>query len=366
MQQMRMQPDGSIVQETPEMLTSDEELADRKKKLEEASEQVLELMSQDGESGWVTLYLVVEEVEEGELYKPEYRSLTAWGTALAEQGRFRLRELWRRRRAGKIMREYQQRCENAGKAAVQLEQIGTAVPTAVNPRNLETVDKIAGGDTTVADRLITQLAGGKIGKRDLDDLWKTAKAAGAEQHKTRQDKAKAEAADSAKDPDNLTAVRIVAAIQAASDGAWLPEERKHRPWIPEKYRVYPELPVYTGATDTPAHIDATVIETYGSEYMTDATVHAIEIKVSESDLLRDVKMGEYADFADYMWLAVPERMQAAAEAHIDELQGSQVWGLMVVEPGADGEDLLRVARKPKRLPGMMRGKVFEAVFVRHG
>lgn len=352
-QQMRLQQDGSIIEETPEMIAAEGNEAQRKQKLDEASNSVLELMGKDTEKNWVELYLIIAEVEEEQLYKPEYKSLTAWGAALAQRGKFNLRELWRKKRAGEVYRAYERRKEALGKMARPLEQVDAR---GVSPRNLEMVAKIAGGDKKAEERMIDQLSAGRLTRKQLAGLWDTAKAAGAKVRRSRHDAVK----EANEETQAITAARIVATIQSASDGSWLPEEHKKRPWIKDKYRVFTEVPVYLGTTDRPARIDAVVVETFGVEYMTDVIIHAIEIKISESDLLRDVKMGEYAEFADYMWLAVPEELKDVAEAHIDELQVSQTWGLLLIETDPETEeDRLSVARTPKRVDGGFRGKVCE-------
>lgn len=355
--QMRLLHNGEIVQETPEMLAEEGNTAERKQKLDKASDTVIELMSRDTEKNWVDLYLAIAEVEEEQLYRPEYKSITAWGKALAERGGFHLRELWRRKRAGETYREYERRKEALGKIARPLEQITTQTKS-VNPRNLETIVKIAGRDKKMEDRLIDQLAAGKIGRSQLEGMWESAKGAGAKKRKNQYDEAAQD--NDATQSQAMTAARIVAAIQSANDGTWLPEEHKTRPWIKDKYRVFTEVPIYTGSTKHPARIDATVIETFGCEYMTDVIIHAIEIKVSKSDLTRDTKMDEYANFADYMWVAVPAELKEAAENHIDELQGKQTWGLLLIKTDPETEeDHLIVARKPKLIKGIMRGKVCE-------
>lgn len=91
--QMRLLHDGEIVQETPEMLAEEADATERRQKLNRASETVIELMSRDTEKNWVDLYLTIAEVEEERLFQPEYKSITAWGKALAERGGFHLREL---------------------------------------------------------------------------------------------------------------------------------------------------------------------------------------------------------------------------------------------------------------------------------
>ena len=77
-------------------------------------------------------------------------------------------------------------------------------------------------------------------------------------------------------------------------------------------------------------------------------------------------MGDYADFSDYMWLAVPAELRADAEKHIDDLQGNQTWGLLLLDTDPETEmDRLVVARKPKKVYGLMRGKVFEYLVAKY-
>ena len=70
-QQMRIQQDGSIIPETPELLTREEDDAVRKEKLAKASDEVLELMKRNSDKGWIELFLIVDKVEEEQLYLPE-------------------------------------------------------------------------------------------------------------------------------------------------------------------------------------------------------------------------------------------------------------------------------------------------------
>ena len=327
----------------------------RKKELENAANTVIELMGKETEKNWIELYLVIAKVEEEKLYQPEYKSLTAWGTALAQKGQFRLRELWRRKRAGETYRKYENRRKLLGKKFVPLEEANET--KGLTPRNLETVSKIAGGDRKIEDQLIDRLTAGKLKKTQLDEMWYAAKEYGVKVRKSRH-----EPIEEVNDSSNIdmSAHRIVTAIQCANQGDWLPEDRQELPWKKDKYKVYTEVPVYTGSTDTPARIDAVVIETFGCKYKTEAIIHAIEIKVSKSDLEADKKMNEYTDFANYMWLAVPPELKKIAENYIDDAQGEQTWGLLLVETDPENEeDHLVVVRKPKQLAGIMRGDIFE-------
>ena len=100
-QQMRVQLDGSIVVETPELIASEADEEKRREELEEVSQEVIKLMGKDADkSCWIELFTIIHKVEEDQLYLPEYKSLNAWMSAIAERGGFEKRELWRRKRAG--------------------------------------------------------------------------------------------------------------------------------------------------------------------------------------------------------------------------------------------------------------------------
>lgn len=346
--QMVIRADGRMDEEQggPESLRD----VAHEKQAEEIGEEIIAIMK-SGQKRWVDLFRKIQQVETGQLYAPAYHSLTAWARNLSERGGFQLRELWRYKKAGQFYAEYAERQERAGKRVVRLEDIDTKAGASISPRNFERVEKIARGDTNVADRLIGQMLSGKVKAAELEQLWRAKKAAGGHVRTSRHD-----AGPTMEDAGTgMRAVEIVAAVQNATDGGWLPEPHIVRPWITDKYRVFAEFPVHTGTTDHAARIDAMVVETYGVEREDDVVLHAIEIKVVQSDLDRDEKMEEYADFADYMWIAVPADLSGEAIRHAEELEGPQTWGILAVLP--DGS--LRVDRTPKRLPGVMRDKSLE-------
>ena len=152
-QQMRVQLDGSIVAETSELIASEADEERRKEELEEVSQEVIKLMGKDADkSCWIELFTMVHKVEEDQLYLPEYKSLNAWMSAIAERGGFEKRELWRRKRAGEAYKEYERQKEIQGKRVRELEQL--AGTRGLTPRNLETITKIAGGNPKVKEKLI--------------------------------------------------------------------------------------------------------------------------------------------------------------------------------------------------------------------
>ena len=385
---------------------TDPETDDHAAELAEVSDKIITAMQADKKS-WITIYRLIEAVEAGELWRPAYHSLTAWAREVALQGKFQLRELWRYRKAGKFYEEYAARAAIRGRKVPDIETADEKIAGKLSPRNVERIDKIAAGDTATKDRLISGMLSGKLRAPELESMWKAKKAAGGKVRKSRHDDFTDTDADATAEADGkgdrITAQDIVEAISTArgtdeQPPAWLPEAYKaNPPWERrKKYRVFTEVPCHTGTTDHAARIDALVAETYGTDQLDEVVLHAIEIKISKSDLLRDTKMQEYADFADYMYLCVPDdpELLAVAAEHVAELQGSDRWGILAVhwqreqeyestqgqeqeqeqepeqrsqdttessavssaEAAAVGIPVLRVVQAPERLPGIMRDK----------
>lgn len=79
-----------------------------------------------------------------------------------------------------------------------------------------------------------------------------------------------------------------------------------------KYRAFTEFPVFTGTSRKSRRMDILIAENVTSKNTWQLNLHGVEIKVSKSDLLNDTKYTEYAEFVDYLWLAVPVSLLDAA------------------------------------------------------
>ena len=329
-------------------------------------DEICEIM-RTGNSRWTELYAVIHKVETEELYKPAYKSLTAWARALAQRGGFALRELWRDKKAGEFYSEYAVRQAAKNRHVPELTDIRVGRregKPSISPHNFEVVRKIAGGDDKTADKLIDGMLAGRLKAKELDEIWKAKRKEGVQIRKSRHEEFKVSRQPSEnelKESGGLTAADIVMALQM--DHSWLPEEPKKRPYVYDKYKVFTEVPMPSGTTDHPARVDALACETYGVDHLNAVFLHAIEIKVSLHDLQDDIKMSEYAEFADSMWIAVPDTpiMVQAAQAKADEMQGSeQLYGVLAIatktseENGADRADSpVRVVRKASIRTGVM-------------
>ncbi len=359
-------------------LSEQEKASENAEQMKKIDDAIINIMK-SGTHRWVELYRLIERVEEEQLFEPQWHSLTAWARNLAERGHFQLRELWRYRKAGHFYADYADRLKARGKRAKKLEEIDPKTGS-ISPRNFERIEKISGGDTHTADRLITSMISGKIGAKELETMWKAKKADGAMVRRTRHDTF--DTAKKQKDKDVIDAADIILALQTADPLSWLPEQHKNTTFMhdPDKMQLFAEAAVYSGTTDHAARIDALIAETYGADRLCDVILHAIEIKVSVSDLMRDDKMEEYTDFCDYFYICIPDSpdIVAAAEQKADEMQGTQTWGILAIatppeepEENAEAGEIstetpteaptenktfgkIRVVRRPGRLQGIMR------------
>lgn len=337
----------------------------RMAELAAASVEISEIM-QNGTSRWVELYSIVQDIEAKELYKPAYRSVTAWARTLAKKNGFALREFWRITKAGTMYTEYAARQAKKGRSVPALTEIRPGhqknAPS-ISPRNFETVQKIAAGDEQLEDQLIDGMLAGNIKSKELNELWKTRKASGAQIRKTRHEafeKPHPLTERELTESGGLTAADLVLAIQ--TNPGWLPD-------MPKKYRVFAEFPVPSGQTDLTETIDALAVDMRGTGQI---RLHAIRINTHVSDLQEDEQIQRYADSADYLWIAVPDTpaMVRAAEDRADERHtGMSPCGILAVAVPSSAEEPhanraaspVRVVRPAPYCQGQMRGKALESL-----
>lgn len=155
-----------------------------------------------------------------------------------------------------------------------------------------------------------QLIGG-ITREDLRTAYKTIRG-GLRAHKV-EDKEKLLKTE-IDVQETVTAVKIVNALNNSS---WLGKkcEKKHFSGAYEldKYKALTEFPVYTGTSKKSRRIDVLVAENITLDKNYSLNLHGIEIKVSKSDLACDYKYTEYAEYVNYLWLAIPKDLIKVAE-----------------------------------------------------
>lgn len=310
----------------------------------EKIEDKISLILSDSMKSWVDLYLLLEQVRENKLYKPEHRSFTAFIRHVAEVNNVYESILWQRRRAGKTYRRYQQIKEQQGKGAKAIEELKESK---VSPETLELCQKIAQKNDEVFTTLVEKAINGEITRDSLRQAYTTMRDkeiseairrdlrhendtendthAKGTQSMANNKKENTEQNTNPKDP--LKTAEISLALDSSS---WMEKfaqilgtdaidqndiynfTRKGR----GIFKTLNEFPVTSLTTRFDRKVDKAVFETItlaGHFLRTyQISTHQVEIKVSRTDLKHDNKMQDYAQSFDYSWLCVPVELKEAA------------------------------------------------------
>ncbi|WP_455539624.1 hypothetical protein, partial [Terrisporobacter sp.] len=275
---------------------------DKKNDIKSIEDELSKLISSDKKS-WIRIYELMEDVDQEALYKPNYRSYTAWVNSLAERFKVHVSLLWSRKKAGKVYSEYATRMAKRGVEVAAIESIS------VSPDNFVLVEKIAGKNMNVADELIQKVVDGNLKRSDLKHAWATVKREREDRgeqstlHNGYERKKVMESSESIEIDEDInipTAADIVLALSKSS-GDWLKECFDDEVFVNLdvgvikkdcRYKLLTEFAVRTGTSRSARRIDALIVETYSTEDSYSVGLHGIEIKISKSDLKRDHKMQE--------------------------------------------------------------------------
>ncbi|TLQ50348.1 MmcB family DNA repair protein [Lacticaseibacillus casei] len=119
---------------------------------------------------------------------------------------------------------------------------------------------------------------------------------------------------------------------------------ERKPWFSGepflKYHTYAQFPVVVPTTRQARRIDVLTVENHTTDPR-EVSLHCIEIKVSPEDLHNDHKYGEYADFVDYMWIAIPNCSRMKEQAKLDV---PPQFGIIITDSQSEQVIVLRVAQ----------------------
>lgn len=281
-------------------------------------------------ASWTKFYLLMKEVEEKELYKEANKnSFTAWVKDFCIKNKIHESIIWNRKKAGKVYENYQKVQKEKGIEVPPIED------TNISMDSLVLVDKIAKKAPKLGADLTEKAINKEITREDLRTAYKTIRgdlvkakkeylALDKEQLKQGEEK---ETKQEVKVGEVVTASKI---IQALNSPNWLGiKEIKRKAFRPayeqDKYKILTEFSVYTGTSKHSRRIDVLVAENITVENHFSLNLHGIEIKVSKSDLERDTKYTEYAEFVNYLWIAIPKKLEADARAIVPEDVGILVF-----------------------------------------
>lgn len=307
-------------------------------------ESEISVILSDSMKSWIDLYLLLEQVREGELYKPEHRSFTAFIRHIADINNVHESILWQRRKAGKVYRRYQQIKAQQGTSTKAIEELKESK---VSPETLELCQKIAQKNDEVFTNLIEKAINGEVTRDSLRQTYATMRdkeiseairrdlrhrqaTEGDEHTEGMQNMAndKKEHTEQNTNPkDPLKTAEISLALDSKD---WINEfayilgtDRIEEADIYNFartgtgiFRTLNEFPVTSLTTRFDRKVDKAIFETitlaghFLREYQ--ICTHQVEIKVSKTDLMNDCKMQDYAQSFDYSWLCVPVELKEEA------------------------------------------------------
>lgn len=281
------------------------------KPMKEYENELIVILNAD-KNNWTRFYLLMKDIEEKQLYKElNLNSFTAWVKTFSIKNKIHESVIWNRKKAGKVYENYisVQKDKGIEVAPIEKAQIGVD--------SLVLLDKIAKRDNNLGAELTQKAIQKEITREDLRNVYKTVR---GDLLKNKVDNDKpftlSEKAQESiiKIKETITASKIVAVLSKPN---WLGEKCSRKAfkgaYEQDKFKALTEFPVYTGTTAKSRRIDVLVAENLRVKEHFNLNLHGIEIKVSKSDLVNDMKYSEYAEFVNYLWLAIPSDSLAVAE-----------------------------------------------------
>lgn len=345
-------------------------LAAENERLRTAAEDEITSAVQEDTKAWYAVYAPMKRVADDKLFLPDYKSLSMWVTVLSNKIHRNESLLWRYYNVGRFYDDYVTEQERTGAKYTPTDKCKISANT------LRLISSVAGTNMKETCKLIRQAEEGKVSTRELEvrkrDMGRRHPANGYTARQAKEHAAEAAGSDTGTDPATaVTAVAIKVALSQKpvrlgggrvgnyAGDHWVIQYRE-KVSNPEldigqietlygrpKYTLLTEFPVATGTTNKPRQIDGVAIESFTAGRGAVA-VHGIEIKVSKYDLQRDEKMGDYAQYVDYMWICVPKDLLSVVDEVVDPS-----WGVLVAVPHEPGSDAVSVSvnRLPERTFG---------------
>jgi hypothetical protein len=308
-----------------------------KMELKRIEHELSDLIEAD-KRNWTHFYILIKKVEDESLWEGKYSSFTQWVKNFCVTTKTHESIFWNRKKAGKVYESYQKIQAEKGIEVPPIEQAN------VSADSLVILDKINKYDQEVASQLVEKVINRDITKKDLREVYKSIRPEKPSRNphikfvdlseieeKSQESKEvegiedlgkidgfdKAARLDEAGDQKNLETVTARDIVYTISDIEWLGEKPKRKyfksSFEQNKYRIFTEFPVYVGTSRKSRRMDMLLVENIMTDVW-DLNLHCIEIKVSKSDLLNDMKYTEYAEFVDFMWLAVPDDLVEIAKS----------------------------------------------------
>lgn len=322
--------------------------------------ELVDIVNMD-KNNWTHFYLIMKDIEENSLWQEVgERSFTSWVKNFCIKNSIHESIIWNRKKAGKVYESYQRIKEEQGVKVAPIEKANVSVDTLV------LLDKINKKSPELASKLTDKAIHKEITREDLRNTYKSIRGdIGSKTYNWNKTNdtdiddnlshAENEIEKALSNEINITAPLIVNAL---SSSEWLGVTKARKPFKTafeqDKYRTFTEFPLYTGTSKKSRRIDVLICENLTGQSW-ELNLHGVEIKVSKSDLLNDTKYSEYADFVDYMWLAIPKELIEVAK---DNKFNS--CGILVI----NGDNSIEIIEQATKIEGLLKKDTLTSIVLK--
>lgn len=320
--------------------------------LEDVEQKLANILAKEMAT-WIDIFKLLDYSEKKKLFRRNHKSFTSWIRYFTEKIHIHESYIWRILRAGRIL----DRFYHGG--------IDVLSGKKINSFSIITVSKIANGDDNVMRELLQKTVDGEITGREIQRRYrkiKDDKRMLIEKEVYEKDRIKT--SENNEEYRNSTYPTAKTIKDLLHNNKWFYRECSNKELdnricveksLDEGFFVaMDEFPVITWEAKTARRIDVLFVESYSTKYDRVA-VHGVEIKVSRNDLDHDEKMGDYADFVDYFWVAVPNDLVRKANYVIPEQYGV----LSVAYFDLEARYIVEIHRYPHSLDPSMREETLD-------
>lgn len=303
---------------------------------------------------WIMIFRIMDEVRSKSLHRVRGLTFTKWLTTFAVKAHIHSSYLWKIKKAGEILSKYKNIESDIG----NLYKISPEAIITCDKVASERSDDLRSKDEITLDLLNQSLCGDvKINslKEELKEKKTSDKELLPKKHIIK----------------NCSSTKTL--ISALSSQEWflkyihmdntaLNDKSSKKKFFKQSYRLFSEFAVETGSTEKPRRLDALIVEDYTSPES--LSIHGIEIKMNKNDLISDKKIGEYSEFCDYFWLAIPKNLVDIAKSYIPEIYGLIIFSYYYAPSLIDTKSktiidtTIAVLRDPKKLNPSMKEQAF--------
>lgn len=327
--------------------------------LDNIEKQITDLISLD-KKNWTSFYFLLKEVETEKLWDSKYRSFTQWIKDFSIRNKIHESILWQRKKAGEIYQKYSEIQKEKG---IEVKPLETAN---VSAESLVLLEKITKTDKSNIGELAEKVFNNKITRQELRDIHNSIRNQNQEKALDSEYKKAIDTnIENKKEEEkeiNINTKDILSCLFETEKWIGAKKEKKFFHSAEEnktKIKTLTEFPVFTGTTRHSRRIDLLCVENYNTEPW-DLNIHGVEIKISKGDLLNDHKYTEYAEFVDFLWLAVPKELQKIAQEN--NFLGC---GLIVIDRDKKTDKLvLKIIDKPAKLTPKKKYETYKTLILK--